>query len=149
MSDNLNITPIDFIKERVGRLANDFKSVTIKYGYDYLADAHIVELTPESEYYNNKALDDAWIPMSLEFDNTFLNDVIVFVSSDSTLRVEHPELEWNTSNKKEADYKSEKDAPLAPVLPQAKVLVCPEKMTLGAYHPSLRPTAADGFYTSL
>lgn len=86
---------IDFLKQKLGALAFQFPQVQLKYTYNSSIATHIVELTPEKEYYNNEALDDAWIPVSIEFMETFASESIAFVSSDSSLAIEQPEFEWN------------------------------------------------------
>lgn len=84
-----------FLKENLEKLAQQFPQVQIKYAYNYSIATHIVELTPEKEYYFNEELDNAWIPVSIEFMETFPADSISFISSDSSLAIAKPELEWN------------------------------------------------------
>ncbi len=81
--------------EKLEELASNFPHVQIKYAYNELIETHVVELTPEYEYYNNVALDDAWFPISLEFMEIFPEENISFVSSDSSLSIGKPEFEWN------------------------------------------------------
>lgn len=90
------MTPKEYLQSKLSELAHAFPAVTIKYGFDMYADMHIVELTPESEYYHNPELDSAWIPISSEFQELYPNEDIVFVSTDSFLKVTEPIFEWNT-----------------------------------------------------
>lgn len=99
MSNKSNNTSVEFIKEKLELLANAFKTITIRYAYNHAINTHIVELTPEEEYYNNNALDKCWIPISLEFKRLFENEDITFISSDSILRISDPVFEWNTSGR--------------------------------------------------
>lgn len=84
-----------FLKERLAAIALQFPNVQIKYAYNYSIATHIVELTPESEYYNNEVLDAVWIPLSMEFSETFASESICFISSDSRLAISQSEFEWN------------------------------------------------------
>lgn len=90
---------IEFIKEKLALLANDFKTITIKYAYNGAINTHVVELTPVNEYYNNEVLDKCWIPISLDFKRLFENEDITFISSDSMLKITQPEFEWNVKGK--------------------------------------------------
>jgi len=99
MFNKSNNSSVEFIKEKLGLLANAFKTITIRYAYNDAISTHIVELTPEEEYYNNTALDKCWIPISLEFKTLFENEDITFISSDSILKISDPAFEWNTNGK--------------------------------------------------
>ena len=99
MLNKSNNASLEFIKEKLEHLANAFKTVTIRYAYNDAISTHIVELSPEEEYYNNTALDKCWIPISLEFNRLFENEDITFISSDSILKISNPVFEWNTSGK--------------------------------------------------
>ncbi|MFX1708105.1 hypothetical protein PV783_29345 [Chitinophaga sp. CC14] len=94
----INITPLEFIKENLQLLASSFKGISIKYEYNESISTHIVELTPEYEYYHNEELDKAWIPISSNFKTLFEDEDISFISSDSSLRVTKPISEWNQKN---------------------------------------------------
>jgi len=89
------MTPITFLKERLEKLAVAFPQVQIRYAYNYSIATHVVELTPEVEYYHNERLDNAWIPVSMEFNEVFPAESISFISSDSSLAITKPEMEWN------------------------------------------------------
>jgi len=78
------MTPFEYLKDKLSLLAETF-NITVKYHFDNKIFRHIVELTPQSEYYNNDKLDDYWINISVEFMELFPNDTISFVSVDSTL----------------------------------------------------------------
>ncbi|RAJ04073.1 hypothetical protein LX64_02950 [Chitinophaga skermanii] len=92
---NIHDIPVEFIKENLEKLASEFQYITIKYEFNESINTHIVELTPIYEYYNNKELDNAWIPISLEFKGRYELEDIAFISSDSSLKVTNPQLEWN------------------------------------------------------
>lgn len=90
--------PVNFLKDRLENLALHFPQVQIKYAYNASIATHIVELTPEAEYYFNEALDKMWIPISIEFMETFPTESISFISSDSNLAIDKGEFEWNKHN---------------------------------------------------
>ena len=50
---------------------------------------------PLVEYNTNTALDEAWISISLMFNETFANEEVVFISSDSTLSLKDVLFELN------------------------------------------------------
>ncbi len=87
--------PTLFLKERLGTLAVQFPGIQIKYAYKPSIATHIVELSPVKDYYENDLLEAAWVPLSIEFMETFIAENICFVSSDSRLAIPHSEMEWN------------------------------------------------------
>ncbi len=88
------MTPQEFLKNQLTALAQLFPHIHIQYGFDAVVDTHIVQLDPINEYYQNGALDDAWMPIAMAFDEQF-QDCISFISSDSSLKVEVADMEWN------------------------------------------------------
>lgn len=90
------MTPLEFIKDGLTKLSLLFPLVNIRYEYNVSINSHVVQLTPEKEYYNNQDLDAEWIPFSLKFKETFKDQDIVFVSSDSNLSIPNPQYEWNS-----------------------------------------------------
>jgi hypothetical protein len=87
--------PIEFIYTHLEDLSKEFPQVHIKYAFNKIIFTHIIELLPLTEYQNNSALDDAWIPLSFDFRKLFPDDEIAFVSSDSTLTICDPLFEFN------------------------------------------------------
>ena len=85
----------EFIREKLAQIAEAFPQVTIKYNFNDLIGTHIVELSPEQEYYNNTQLDDAWLNLVPIFWDKFPAEDITFISTDSTLRIENPEFAFN------------------------------------------------------
>jgi hypothetical protein len=88
------MTPQEFLKTELTILAQSFPQIHLRYGFDGVIDTHIVQVDPIDEYYNNEAFDNAWIPISMAFDEQF-EESISFISSDSTLKLEAAEMEWN------------------------------------------------------
>ena len=90
------MTPKNFLEIELKLIADKFHNINIKYGFDTMIDCHIVELTPVNEFYNNKELDDEWIPLSIRFMELFYTEEIAFISSDSTLVLKEVIFEYNT-----------------------------------------------------
>ncbi len=90
------MTPAEYLKNKLADLAARFPSITVKYAYDSMIGFHIVELSPVDQYYSNSALDDYWFPISVEFSKFFPDEFVTFISSDSSLKVEEPELTYNS-----------------------------------------------------
>lgn len=97
----------EFLYKELGAIAENFPQVHIKCGYDRVIETHIVELLPLSEYQNNTALDDAWIPLSIRFMETFAQDDISFISSGSTLNIDNVLFEFNVHSGSEENIISE------------------------------------------
>jgi hypothetical protein len=90
--------PKEFLEKELQELSISFPQVHIRYGYDEMIETHIVELLPLSEYNFNKDLDKAWIPISIKFMETYKDEEIAFISSDSTLHLEKWLLEFNVKH---------------------------------------------------
>ncbi|MEO7310941.1 MAG: hypothetical protein ABIX01_11130 [Chitinophagaceae bacterium] len=88
------MTPQEYLKNELTILAGSFPQIHIQYGFDAMIDTHIVQLDPIKEYYENIALDDAWMPIAMSFDEQF-EDCISFIPSDSSLKLAVSEIEWN------------------------------------------------------
>lgn len=90
----------NFIFEKLTALAQAFPNILIKYVFNKLAKTHIIELSPLEYYYNNPALDDAWIHISKEFYEQFPSEDISFISVDSSLKIREPEFLLNNNSAK-------------------------------------------------
>lgn len=89
------MTSYNFLKGELENLSNQFSMINIAYGFDTVIDTHIVELTPESEYYSNSELDSAWLSISKRFMAFYPNEDIAFVTSDSSLKLEEVDYIFN------------------------------------------------------
>ena len=85
----------DFIKARLQNIANSFPQVQIRYAFDAIADIHIVELTPQDEYYNNRKLDAEWMNISKEVLSNYSNELISFISDDCSVTIKNAEFIFN------------------------------------------------------
>ena len=90
----------NFIFEKLTSLAQVFPHIVVKYEFNKLAKTHIVELSPMEYYYNDPALDDAWIAISKEFIEQFPSEDISFISVDSSLKIKNPEYIFNNQSSK-------------------------------------------------
>ncbi|HLX52342.1 MAG TPA: hypothetical protein VKR58_00275, partial [Aquella sp.] len=61
----------EFIYNGLHKLSIDFPSVSIKYCFNTMAKTHIVELTPEKLYYEDKGLESAWLDLVVKFMELF------------------------------------------------------------------------------
>jgi cold shock CspA family protein len=88
---------IEFIKNKLGEIANRFPTVQIKYAFNSNIETHIIQFEPFDAYYNMPELDAAWIPFSVEFDRIYQDESIAFIGSDSTLSItDNFDFSWNT-----------------------------------------------------
>lgn len=85
----------EYLSIKLGNMAKNFPHVQIAYAYNSIAETHIVQLTPQLEYYNNKRLDNEWLSICDEFFSKYPLENISFVSDDSDLIHSKPELEFN------------------------------------------------------
>ena len=90
------MTSVEFLKSELQIIADKFPNIHIKYGYNNVIETHVIELLPLIEYTNNVELDRAWIPLSLQFMETF-NEDVTFISSDSSLSLNSVIFEFNAS----------------------------------------------------
>lgn len=88
---------IEYIKSKLGEIANRFPLVQIKYAFNSNIETHIIQFEPIDAYYNMPELDAVWIPFSIEFDRIYEDESIAFIGSDSTLSITNNyEFSWNT-----------------------------------------------------
>jgi len=80
-----------FIKEQLIILSKAVLGIKFRYGFDALAEAHIIQIAPESAYQNNVLLDKAWMSLMDELDTLFPQDHIVVIPNNSSLALKEPE----------------------------------------------------------
>jgi hypothetical protein len=101
------MTSVEFLRAELSLIAEKFQNVHIKYGFNSKIETHIVELLPLIEYTSNRDLDNAWIPLSIKFMETFKDEEIAFISSDSSLSLKEFIFEFNAGVSKEENFISE------------------------------------------
>ena len=89
--------PSEFLKVKVLELHTLFPELSITYGIRFAIDTHIIKIVPADEFHNNKLLDDAWIPISIEFMQNNLDEGVTFVTSDSTLEIDEVVVQYSAS----------------------------------------------------
>ena len=107
------MTSVEFLKIELQGIAAKFPNVHIKYGFNSKIDLHIVELLPLIEYTTNKKLDEAWIPVSLNFLETYKDEEVTFISSNSRLSLKESIFEFNENACSEENIISEIFAKIA------------------------------------
>src|SRR6266404_3559325 len=123
------MNPLEFLKIELEKISKNFPSVHIKCVFNKVISTHIVELLPLSEYVNNDALSEAWMPLSFEFREKFPEDDISFVSSDSTLSIDCPYFEFN---KQAAEYFGDISAVYSQIAQVEINYTFPLEMSIGA-----------------
>lgn len=80
--------PEEYIISKLKSLSNGFPSIIFRYGLDSIINTHVIEITPEKEYYNNEPLDNAWFELVQEFYSLYPGFDICVISSDSTIKID-------------------------------------------------------------
>lgn len=81
-----------FLKEKLKKLSLSFPFISFKYEYNSYSNTHIIEVLPYKEYENNEKYLDEEAELTYEFDNAFFPESVMFVSENSLIRVNNPEL---------------------------------------------------------
>ena len=87
------MNPKDFIKNRLREIYESVKSISIKYEYREYEDAHLIEVTPLSEFNDNLNYNKMERDLLFDFNDLFFPSTILFVSEDSLNKVISPELQ--------------------------------------------------------
>lgn len=83
----------DYVKEQIELLAFMFPSGKYSYEYDKFSGMHIVQVKPLSLYNLNDDYKDFETKLSIDFDNNYYPESILFVSDESLNQVSNPEFE--------------------------------------------------------
>lgn len=92
--------PVEYIKNNLNHIATSFPNTCFKYGFDKTIKTHVIEITPEDDFYNSELLSEAWVNMSVDFMTKYPTEDIVFISSDSSLALEN--YNFSCNNQKES-----------------------------------------------
>lgn len=87
------MNPKDFIKNRLRNIYETVKSINIKYEYREFEDAHLIEVTPLSEFNTNEVYNEMERDLLFDFNDSFFPSTILFVSEDSLNKVTSPEFQ--------------------------------------------------------
>ncbi len=85
------MTSKEFVTTKLNGLVDVYPSLTFKYKFLSNENIHLIEVIPFSEYSNNRDYLASEGSVVYEFENTFLQEEILFVSEDSITRVEIPD----------------------------------------------------------
>jgi hypothetical protein len=79
----------NFVIEKIEELAILFPEISFKYGYDTISGQHIVDIEPNTQYYNEKYMLAEYDVVSL-FSQKFPTDQLLFISNDKFIKVTNP-----------------------------------------------------------
>lgn len=82
-----------FIRKKICELVLRFPNIKIVYQHNEMSDTHILEIKPIEVFDLNKTYQEFETNITIEFDEKFFPDSILFVSEDSLNKVTHPEFE--------------------------------------------------------
>jgi hypothetical protein len=97
----------EFIREKLLELHGQFSNLTIKSGFDESINTHIVNITPISEFRDNKELEDRWFLISIEFMKLYPDEGIAFITDDSYLNLDKAEFVLDEDPKPKRKYLDE------------------------------------------
>lgn len=98
------MSEIDFIKSNLEEIQLSHPSLSFKCGYDESSSMYIVEVKPLQYYESNEQYIDFESNLSFKFDNEFYPNSILFVSDDSTIKVENSLFELESQIEKETVF---------------------------------------------
>lgn len=81
---------IEFIKKRLTELHGIFLDIQIRYEYRANTQSHIIEVIPYSFFEGNEEYMSYEYNMEDEFENTFPDENILFISDDSLTEINEP-----------------------------------------------------------
>lgn len=83
----------DFVEEKLRFLTSIFKDIRIKYKYMPQNRSHLVEVIPADFMVGNEDYFKEEAQIIEEFDQLYPDESIDFISNDSDIRIENPDLE--------------------------------------------------------
>lgn len=81
---------IDFIKRKLTDISRVIKNIRLRYGYDQLANTHVIEVSPKNIYDDDKYI---LLETSIlnDFYANFSNECITFITEDDIPGIEEEE----------------------------------------------------------
>lgn len=86
----------DFVEEKLRFLTSIFKGIHIKYKYIPGERSHLVEIIPADFMQGNEDYFKEEAQIIEEFDQLYPDESIDFISNDSDIRIENPDLELSS-----------------------------------------------------
>lgn len=87
------MTAQEYLKEQIAQLAIKFPFGKYSYEYDKFSGMHIIQVRPLSLYDLDNNYKDIETKLSIEFDNMFYPESVLFVSDNSLNQVSNPGFE--------------------------------------------------------
>lgn len=91
------MTAQEYIIEKLNALLEKFPSFVFKYKLDKSDNTHIISVAPLIEYEENKEYMEAESDFVFDFENTFLPETIMFVSTNSLILVTEPDMVFSSN----------------------------------------------------
>lgn len=81
-----------YIKTELQKLLKLYPQFTFFYQFDEISNLHMVQVEPKDEFESNLAYQNDEADLTFDFDNLFFPESIVFISENSLICVDSPEL---------------------------------------------------------
>jgi hypothetical protein len=89
---------IEFIKNKLGLLHHIFSDIKIRYEYKANTQSHIIEVVPSSFFEKNEEYMSYESDFEEEFENSFPDENILFISEESLTEINETILELGYNN---------------------------------------------------
>lgn len=83
----------NFLKEKIQQMAFIFPFGKYSYEYDKFSGMHIIQVEPLSLYNFNEKYKDFETSLSINFDDTYYPESVLFLSDESLNKVTNPDFE--------------------------------------------------------
>ena len=83
----------DYIQEKLRVLISTFTDIQIRYEYELSTKTHLVEVIPSDFMVENEDYFKEEAKITEEFEQLFPSEKIFFISNDSSIKIENPDLE--------------------------------------------------------
>ncbi len=87
------MTSFEYIKSKLELIVSKFPTAKVLYEYANFSDTHIIQVEPFELYDSNQEYREFETDVSIEFDDKFFPESILFVSNESLNNVTSPECE--------------------------------------------------------
>ncbi len=84
------MTSIDYIKDRLSQILDEFPEVGCKYEFDEFSFSHIIEISPSDFYLSNKNFKKIEFELLKDFIDKFPYENITFITEEDFYRIENP-----------------------------------------------------------
>lgn len=91
------MTAQEYIIEKLNALLVKFPSFVFKYKLDKSDNTHIISVEPLEEYEENKQYMEIESDIVFDFENIFLPETIMFVSTNSLILVTEPDMVFSSN----------------------------------------------------